>query len=328
MKRSLLAVLAALVLGLAGAQQVPPRPTLAELQASTIPALQARKVPGSAFKLLSEASRGASFRRFVVAYDSDGLRVNGLLAVPDGKAPAGGWPAILFLHGYVPPKVYSTTGRYFDYVNALAAAGFVVFKPDYRGHAQSQGIPQGAYWSPAYTIDTMNALASLRRDARVNPGRVGVWGHSMGGFLGLRALVLDHTLRAGVLWGGVVGTAADILTRWHAPSDYTAVNPDWKQRRQELLKAAGTPDSNPKLYAALSAPNYLAGLPPVQLHHAVTDPEVPLWMSTELRARLKKLGREVSLYEYPNDDHNISRNFSAAMNRTIAFFKDKLAAKP
>ena len=55
---------------------------------------------------------------------------NGLLTVPLGDVPAGGFPAIVFVHGYIPPEIYRTTERYVDYVDALARSGFVVFKID------------------------------------------------------------------------------------------------------------------------------------------------------------------------------------------------------
>ena len=56
---------------------------------------------------------------------------------------------IVFNHGYIPPSQYRTTERYVAYVDGFASNGYIVFRPDYRGHDQSEGAPTGAYGSPA-----------------------------------------------------------------------------------------------------------------------------------------------------------------------------------
>ena len=110
--------------------------------------------------------------------------------MPNGEAPEGGWPAIVFNHGYIPPSVYRTTERYIAYVDQLARSGYIVFRIDYRGHDRSEGNASGAYGDPGYTVDVLNALASIKQFPQANPERIGMWGHSMGGFLTLRAMVL------------------------------------------------------------------------------------------------------------------------------------------
>ena len=56
-----------------------------------------RSYPGSALTVRQtlKAARNSS-RQVVVSYQSDGLRINALLTVPNGTPPRGGWPAIVF----------------------------------------------------------------------------------------------------------------------------------------------------------------------------------------------------------------------------------------
>jgi dipeptidyl aminopeptidase/acylaminoacyl peptidase len=44
----------------------------------------------------------------------------------------------------------------------------------------------------------LNALSALEADAAVDPNRVGLWGHSNGGLLGLRAIVITDKIKASV----------------------------------------------------------------------------------------------------------------------------------
>ena len=56
-----------------------------------------------------------------------------------------------------------TTERYIAYVDLIARSGYIVFRSDYRGHGNSEGEAGGAYSRPDYTVDVLNAVASMKR---------------------------------------------------------------------------------------------------------------------------------------------------------------------
>src|SRR5581483_2180048 len=124
----------------------------------------------------------------------------------------------IFDHGYVPPKEYQTTQRYGAYMDGFARNGYIVFKPDYRGHGKSEGKAFGGYSSNAYTIDVLNALSSIKKYSEADSTRIGMWGHSMGGFITLRSMVVSKDIKAGVIWSGVVGSYPDLLHDWNTTS--------------------------------------------------------------------------------------------------------------
>ena len=128
-----------------------------------IDALRAREYPGSDIVIESVLDPGVNYSRYYVSYLSDGLKIYALMTVPNGEKPATGWPVIIFNHGYIPPAVYRTTGRYIAYMDQIARNGYIVFKSDYRGHDQSEGVAGGVYTGPNYTIDVLNAVASVKR---------------------------------------------------------------------------------------------------------------------------------------------------------------------
>ncbi|WP_412028237.1 alpha/beta hydrolase family protein [Deinococcus yunweiensis] len=307
----------------AGAQSAA---ALAKVDAAqmNIAAARQKTYPGSALTVRQTLRSGSNYTRQVVSYQSDGLRINALLTVPTGTPPKGGWPAIVFNHGYVPPSVYRTTERYVAYQDAFARAGFVTLKSDYRGHGSSQGEALGGYYAPGYTNDVMNALGSLKRDSRVNAARIGMWGHSMGGFLSLRAMVIDRSVKAGVIWGGVVGNYDQMMTGWNNRTPASIPQRVLNLRKTAVAKY-GTPDANPKFWNALSANSYLRDLGgPIQLHIGSADEEVPVAFHTALAGQLRAAGKPVQSYVYPGDNHNLSGNLRTALNRSVAFFKANL----
>jgi dipeptidyl aminopeptidase/acylaminoacyl peptidase len=285
--------------------------------------------PGSAITIEETLEPGANYSRYIAWYDSDGLRIYGLLTIPDGERPATGWPAIVFNHGYIPPEEYRSTERYIAYVDKLARNGYIVYRIDYRGHDRSEGRASGAYGNSGYTVDVLNAVSSLQAFPQADPDRIGMWGHSMGGFLTLRAMVISPDIRAGVIWAGVVGSYPDMLCCWRLPTPGVPTltpNPNFRSGwRTSWQDRYGTPEENPDFWMGISANNYLADLSgPIQLHHGTGDTEVPVAFSQSLYEQILQAGKTVEYYEYPDDNHNLSNYFNLAMNRTIEFFDQYL----
>ena len=301
-------------------ETVIPTPTFHPM---SIPALRQTPYPGSQINIEQELERGVNYRRYYASYLSEGLRIYALLTVPDGEAPPDGWPVIVFNHGYIPPDVYRTTERYIAYVDTLARNGYIVFRIDYRGHDRSEGVATGAYGAPGYTIDVLNAVAAIKKFPQANPERIGMWGHSMGGFLTLRAMVISPDVKVGVIWAGVVVSYPDLLTRWRRSSSGSTLTPPPTARgwRSTWIDRFGSPETNPEFWNSVSANSYLGDLSgPIQLHHGTADESVPLEFSQILSAELQAAGKTVELYEYPGDNHNISNYFSQAMIYTVEFF--------
>ncbi|MHB0874517.1 MAG: alpha/beta hydrolase family protein [Anaerolineae bacterium] len=144
-------------------------PTPTPLAPMSIEAMRQGDYPGSRITIEEELEPGANYRRYIASYLSEGLRIYALLTVPEGEKPESGWPVIVFNHGYIPPKVYRTTERYVAYVDGFARGGYIVLKSDYRGHGDSEGEAAGAYGYPDYTVDVLNAVASLKRFADADP---------------------------------------------------------------------------------------------------------------------------------------------------------------
>lgn len=288
----------------------------------TIEYLRSQEYPGSAITIEQTLSAGNGYNRYLVSYRSEGLKIYAYMTVPLGEKPATGWPVVVFNHGYIPPTVYRPTERYIAYQHAFAAAGYIVFRPDYRGHADSEGEAVGAYSDPGYTIDVLNAISSVKAHPDADPNRIGLWGHSMGGYITARAMVVRDDIKAGVIWAGVVGSYPDMLESWTRRNTTPASIPQRARRwRQVLVEQYGAPAENPEFWASISANSFLADLSgPVQLHHGTNDADVPLLFSELLYAELLTAGQLAEFYTYQGDDHNLSANLNTALQRSVAFF--------
>ncbi len=291
-----------------------------------IETMRNQSYPGSDLFIEETLSPGSNYSQYIASYLSDGLTIHGLLTVPNTPKPAGGYPVIIFNHGYIAPTTYVTTERYVAYVDAFARNGYIVFKPDYRGHGTSDGKPEGAYYSPAYATDVLNALSTLKRYKDANPDKIGMWGHSMGGNIILRNIVVNlKDIKAAVIWGGVVGTYDDLLNNWHKRATYQPGPQELALRnnyRKNLTDQYGTPEINPSFWKAIDPLSYISDIQtPIQLHTGEDDEEVPPEFSANFYEKLILAKKTAEYYIYPGGDHDISSpNFELAMERSIAFF--------
>lgn len=291
----------------------------------SIKSLRGGSYPGSDLFIEETLIPGSNYKRFVASYKSEGLTIYGLLTVPNGNAPKeSGWPVVIFNHGYIAPNIYRTTERYVAYQDVFARAGYVTFKSDYRGHGYSEGEAVGAYGSNAYTIDVLNAVSSIKKYPGVNINKIGMWGHSMGGSITLKSMVTTKDVKAGVIWAGVVGSYPDLVERWRRrttapqPTSSTSTRGRW---RQDLIAKYGEPSQNPEFWSSISANSFLEDISgPLQLHHGTADASVPVKFSIDLESQMKAAKKDVELHTYESDDHNLSKNLSLALRRSVEYF--------
>src|SRR6476661_8047075 len=139
-----------------------------------------------------------------LAFQSQGVRLNGFLYLAQGKGPHS---TVILLHGFPGNE------RNLDLAQALRRSGMNVLYFSYRGAWGSGGV-----FSFAHTLeDVASAIRYLRSDSsvrafRVDPKRVMLVGHSMGGWLALMGAAADSTV-----------TCAAALDFWNVGADGRAM---------------------------------------------------------------------------------------------------------
>lgn len=271
----------------------------------------------------------ATYTSYLTSYTSDGLTVNALLTIPKGEMPEGGWPGAVFIHGYIPPDTYQTTSKYVAYVDYLASHNLAVLKIDLRGHGDSEGQANGAYYSSDYVRDTLFAYSALANSPEVNPARIGLWGHSMAGNVVLRALAVQPQIPAAVIWAGAVYTYSDWQKYGLADHSFRLTDlerADRADKRQALFDTYGEFSAENPFWRQVAATNYLEDIATaIEIHHAKDDSVVNIGYSQDLVPLLKQAGIQYQYFEYPSGGHNISgASFSQAMKRTVDFFQTEM----
>lgn len=156
------------------------------LAAALLPFLALAACTGLFFQPMQQhlhdpATMGFTYRDVEFAA-ADGTRLHGWYFPPQGED----WPAdreplgsVLFLHGNA-----ENISTHFANVAWLARHGFAVFAFDYRGYGRSESSPD----LDGLHLDIAAALDTLSRMPETDPGRVAVFGQSLGGALALTAI--------------------------------------------------------------------------------------------------------------------------------------------
>lgn len=144
--------------------------------------------------LAGEPAAGSTAARTDVTIPmDDGVPIAATLYVPDGTPPAGGWPALVFLHGLSGNR---------QQMNALAegygftSGQYAVLTFDARGHGESGGLV--GVVGPREVADIRALHAWLATRPEISDTRIGAWGISYGGG------GIFNSLVAGVPWAAVV----------------------------------------------------------------------------------------------------------------------------
>lgn len=267
---------------------------------SFIENLRKRQYQGGEIKIEETLSREGNYTSYIFSYPSDNLKIYGMMNVPDGEGP---FPVILLNHGYFNQSTFQSGDGTHAMADILAAKGYLTLASDYRGFGKSENDGEGSRGhNPNYAIDVLNLTSSVKSLSKADIGRIGMWGHSMGGEVSLRTVEATDKVKALVLWAPTSGRASDNASfygRRHSPQ--TSPNPALE----------GT-----------SPINYLKYIQtPISLHQGLADTEVrPEW-SKELNDALKKEGKTVEYFEYEGQDHNFKNlGWDVISKRSVEFF--------
>ena len=127
-----------------------------------------------------------------ITFDSHGSRLFGRLLLPDFFDKESRCPVVLMLHGH------PGGDKNLDIGEALRANGFAVAVMSYRGVWGSHGD----YLLSHNIEDVISAVDFLRANAdtyRIDPQKVFLFGHSMGGFSALNAMARGLKVSGAVL---------------------------------------------------------------------------------------------------------------------------------
>ncbi|HYH28348.1 MAG TPA: alpha/beta fold hydrolase, partial [Actinomycetota bacterium] len=132
------------------------------------------------------------------------LRTSDRLTLRGWYVPSRNDAAVIVLHGSG-----SNRSTMIDHLTLLARQGYGVLAFDARGHGESEGEAMDFGWLGTRDLDA--ALDFLAGRADVDPGRVGVFGVSMGAVEALTTAAQDRRISAVVSDGANIASLADSL---------------------------------------------------------------------------------------------------------------------
>ncbi|MDF8263089.1 S9 family peptidase [Luteipulveratus flavus] len=277
---------------------------------------------------LTRSLRG--WERFAVPCTDGSGEIDAWIMRPDDFEESRRYPVLLNVHGG-PFTQYGET--FFDEAQMQAAAGFVVLMSNPRGGSgrdtvwgQSIVGPKhptipGTGWGSVDVDDVMAVLDhTLDTYAFCDRERVGMLGGSYGGYMATT----------------LAGRFSD---RFRAVCSERAVNNMVSEEAASDIGGAFqvylgvNVAEDPGAYAAMSPMRYAKDIDvPLLILHAEDDLRCPVSQAEELFLVLRLLGKDVTFYRFPGEDHEMSRSGSPVHRRmrgeiVLDFFTERLASR-
>ena len=252
-------------------------------------------------------------------------KVSGLINVPK---KTGNYPIIVMFRGYIPPETFKTGEGTRRSGELLAQAGFITVAPDFLGFGESdKGADLGlenrfeTYPTAITLLESLNNINPALEKADItnitaNSEKIGVWGHSNGGHIGLTSLAITEKEYPTVFWNPVSKEFPySIMVFMDEHED------DGKVLRKVIADFERDYDID-----EYSPPNYYKHInAKIQLHQGAIDEAVPKRWSDEFVENMKQMDKEVEYFVYPGDDHNFWQgSYDTVIKRTIAFYQKEL----
>ncbi len=270
------------------------------------------------------------YTRYQISYLSDGLRISGIMNIPKWENK---YPLVILNHGHIDTNIY-TLGRGLkreqDY---LARNGFAVLHTDYRNHAFSDKDQEligerTLSRTVKYGSDSMNAIIAVRSAieewmtevSNVDAEKVGMLGHSMGGWVTMYSLVAHPDLiDAAVLYAPVHSNEYYNFHRW--------MKNRLSQIEYTTLETKTGPLGNTGTFLPFSPEGYPDRIEtPIQMYWGTSDASCPIEWGRYMDERFRSEWIALDYIEYANEWHEFSREWTNFMEGVVLFYKEKLGS--
>jgi dipeptidyl aminopeptidase/acylaminoacyl peptidase len=227
---------------------------------------------------------------------ADGAAIEGVLFYPIGYEAGKKYPLVVQMHGgpMESDKFGAGPGLVLNYVPVLAAKGYAVLRPNYRG---SVGYGPAFYRDVVYfhnmASDVLMGVDHLVQMGVADPDRLIVMGFSAGGTLVNKLITMTDRFKAASSGAGV----ADWISLW-GQTDNTSFRRTWFGGTpwQRNARFDGFWGNSPVKDAA-------AVKTPTLLFAGEADVRVPMAQSIEMYRALKSQQVPTSLYVAPREGH-------------------------
>ncbi len=169
-------------------------------------------LPGEVAWQRSAYSKAGAFQERGVTIGADPYKLPGTLTIPTGQGP---FPAVVLVHGTGPNDRDETVGAikvFRDLAEGLASRGIVVLRYEKRTKLYLAKMAAKPYTADEETVDDAAAAAAfLRTVPEVDPKRVYVLGHSLGGYMAARIAEQDEKLAGLIILAANARPLEDVI---------------------------------------------------------------------------------------------------------------------
>lgn len=268
---------------------------------STSPVIVARhSVQLSSSASGSNADLLKKIRFEAITYMSDGLRINGYLAVPRGSGP---FPGVIVNRGGNSNLGIWTDESALQSLGRFAAWGYVAIASQYRGAGGSEGHDE---YGGADVDDVLNLIPVLQTVTEADMNRIGTFGASRGGMMTYLALTRTDRIRAAIVLSGMSDLQESLRSRPEFERIWSNYIRDFSENKATAIKQRSAVQWIDRLPASV----------PLLLIHGTADGNVSPMQAIDMAKALYDAKRPFRLVMFEGGGHGVPE-FSADRDNQI-----------
>lgn len=226
----------------------------------------------------------------------DGFHENGVLTYPPGFSRDKQYPLVVLLHGGISAYTRAMSGSW-PVPELIAAHGYVVFAPNFRGSDNSGNAYQSAVFDDSVVGPSRDIMAGVKHIEGlgfIDTSREAVCGWSYGGLFTSWLTTQFHNWRAAV--------AGAAINDW--AEDYDDAGEGNGIKKRYFFGGSPYVDDHMKDFVAQSPITYARNITtPTLIWGTTDDPAVPVVQSFAMYRALKDNGVPVRFVLYPASTH-------------------------
>lgn len=224
-----------------------------------------------------------------ITYLSDGLRIKGYLAIPDGQGP---YPAVIENRGGNPQLGLWTEQLAWRVLGKMASWGYVTIASQYRGADGSEGHDE---FGGSDVDDVLNLIRVLKEVPSADTSRIGMSGVSRGGMMTYLALTRTDKIRAAVVVSGLSDLFETAKSRPGMLNLWKGLIPDFNDHMEEALRKR----------SAIQWPEKLPSNVPLLIIHGTADWRVSPLQAFDLVRALYSTQQPLRFVMYEGGSHGV-----------------------
>lgn len=266
---------------------------------------------GAAEEINKRRKQKVDFETEIFEFESNGKKISGTMNIPHPEMSSLK-KAVIMIRGYADKEGYYPGSGSWRMADELAKEGYATFSIDFLGYGLSEGESTDSLEARfEKVVSVLDLIESVKALPYIDKSKIGIWAHSNGGQIALSVLEITGADYPTDLWAPMTQKFPEsVLSTIDEGSPVKQMIEDFEKHYDA------------RRYAFENYYQWIGA--PVLIQQGTADVWCKVEWQEEVVNKMKTLGKTAELAVYPLNDHNLSKDWEAAVEKGVKWFDERM----